>query len=73
MSGAVIYALGLLGMNYADTGPLMVLTAGGLGGKLFDVYGSYDVVWYMAIGLGLFAGLIHLPIRELKAPAFAAA
>ena len=44
-----------------------------LGGKLFDIYGSYDVVWYMAIGLGLFAGLIHLPIRELKAPAFAAA
>ena len=26
--------------------------------------GSYDVVWWLAIGLGVFAALINLPIRE---------
>ena len=44
-----------------------------LGGKLYDIYGSYDVVWWMSVGLGVFAGLIHLPIREIRARAFAVA
>ncbi len=44
-----------------------------LGGKLFDVFGTYDPVWWMGVGLGLFAALINLPIRELRAPRFAAA
>lgn len=44
-----------------------------LGGKLFDQYGSYDPVWWMGVALGLFAALVHLPIREQRAPAFAAA
>jgi MFS family permease len=35
-----------------------------LGGLLFDVYKSYAVVWWLAVALGLFAALIHLPIRE---------
>ncbi len=35
-----------------------------LGGRLYDTTGSYDVVWYMAIALGLFAAIVHLPIRE---------
>lgn len=41
-----------------------------LGGKLYDTTGSYDVVWYLAIALGIIAGLINLPIdeRTLKRP-----
>ena len=35
-----------------------------LGGKLYDVTGSYDIVWYLAIALGIVAGLINLPINE---------
>ena len=35
-----------------------------LGGRLYDAYGSYDVVWGIAIALGGFAALINLPVRE---------
>lgn len=35
-----------------------------LGGYLYDRTGSYDVVWYIAIGLGVLAALINLPVRE---------
>ena len=35
-----------------------------LGGYLYDRTGSYDIVWYIAIALGIFAALVNLPIRE---------
>jgi predicted MFS family arabinose efflux permease len=35
-----------------------------LGGVLYDKTGSYDIVWYLAIALGVFAGLVNLPVRE---------
>ena len=35
-----------------------------LGGYFYDVFGSYDYAWYIAIALSLFATLIHLPIDE---------
>ena len=35
-----------------------------LGGYYFDLYGSYDYAWYIAIALSVFATLIHLPIDE---------
>ena len=35
-----------------------------LGGKLFDATGSYDIVWYLAMALGIVAGLLNLPIDE---------
>ena len=35
-----------------------------LGGYLYDRSGSYDVVWYIAIALGVLAALINLPIKE---------
>ena len=35
-----------------------------LGGYLYDKTGSYDVVWYIAIALGVFAAIVNLPIRE---------
>ena len=39
-----------------------------LGGLMFDRTGSYNAVWYLAIALGIVAGLLNLPIdeRELK-------
>ena len=35
-----------------------------LGGYLYDRTGGYDVVWYIAIALGVLAALINLPIKE---------
>jgi MFS family permease len=35
-----------------------------LGGLLYDRTGTYDLVWMIAIGLGIFAALINLPIQE---------
>ncbi len=35
-----------------------------LGGIFYDLYGSFDYAWYLSIALSLFAGLIHLPIKE---------
>ncbi|RFO95463.1 MFS transporter [Rhodoferax lacus] len=35
-----------------------------LGGYLYDKTGSYDMVWYIAIALGVAAALINLPIKE---------
>ncbi|NQV55518.1 MAG: MFS transporter [Rhodospirillales bacterium] len=37
-----------------------------LGGYMFDLTGSYDLGWQVAAGLGVFAGLIHLPISERR-------
>ena len=35
-----------------------------LGGYLYDQTGNYDIVWLLAIALGLFAALVNLPVRE---------
>ena len=35
-----------------------------LGGVLYDRTGSYDLVWYIAIGLGLIAAVVNLPVQE---------
>ena len=35
-----------------------------LGGYLYDATGSYDIVWYIAIALGIFAALVNLPVKE---------
>lgn len=35
-----------------------------LGGVLYDVYGNFDLVWWIAIVLGLFAAAVHWPIPE---------
>jgi len=35
-----------------------------LGGFLYDRTGSYDIVWYIAIALGVLAALVNLPVRE---------
>ena len=35
-----------------------------LGGRLFDTYGSYDVMWWISVALGFIAALMHMPIKE---------
>ena len=35
-----------------------------LGGYLYDRTGSYDLVWYLAIALGVLAALINMPVKE---------
>jgi MFS family permease len=35
-----------------------------LGGYLYERTGSYDIVWWLGVALGIFAALVNLPIRE---------
>lgn len=49
-----------------------------LGGVAFDVFGSYDAMWWISVALGLASAAVHLPIDErpvarLAGPAAAAA
>jgi hypothetical protein len=44
-----------------------------LGGILYERTGSYDVVWWGAIALGLISALINLPIVEKPVPRMATA
>jgi predicted MFS family arabinose efflux permease len=39
-----------------------------LGGYLYDAYGSYDLIWWLSIALGLIAALLHWPIDERAVP-----
>ncbi len=35
-----------------------------LGGQMYDIYGSYTVVWWIGVGVGAFSAIVHLPVRE---------
>jgi len=36
-----------------------------LGGLFYDIYGSYNIVWWVGIGVGAFSAIIHLPVKEI--------
>jgi MFS family permease len=38
-----------------------------LGGRLYDITGTYDLVWWVGVGVGAFSALVHLPIRDRPA------
>jgi predicted MFS family arabinose efflux permease len=46
---------------------------GWLGGRLYVLTGSYDVVWWLSIGLAVLAALLNVPIREVPVPRLQAA
>ena len=50
-----------------STSPL-VLAGVWLAGRLYDVTGSYRLVWWIAIGLSLMAAALNLPIKESLPP-----
>lgn len=35
-----------------------------LGGRMYDIYGNYTIVWWVGVGVGAFSALVHLPVRE---------
>ena len=36
-----------------------------LGGFFYDMYGNYDIVWWVGIGVGAFSAIIHLTVKEI--------
>jgi MFS family permease len=39
-----------------------------LGGIIYARTGSYDILWWIGVLLGVFAALVHLPIKDAPAP-----
>ena len=37
-----------------------------LGGKLYDIYGDYTMVWWIGVGIGAFSAIVHLPVKEVR-------
>lgn len=44
-----------------------------LGGRMYDLYGDYTLVWWVGVGVGAFSAIVHLPIRENRSPEVVAA
>ena len=68
-SGLVAYMYGLRYMGTLYGIVFLSHQLGGflgvwLGGRMYDVYGSYTAVWWIGVGVGAFSALVHLPIRE---------
>lgn len=63
----------LLGIVFL-THQLGSFTGAWLGGYLFDLTGSYDIVWWASVGLGIASAALHWPIdeRPIHRPAAAA-
>ena len=56
--------LGLLGGIVFLTHQIGSFIGVWLGGYLYDQFGSFDVIWWLAVVLGLAAAIIHWPIKE---------
>ena len=39
-----------------------------LGGRLYDLYGTYTTVWWVGVAVGAFSAIVHLPVRENRTP-----
>ncbi|UYV37864.1 MFS transporter [Rhodobacteraceae bacterium D3-12] len=37
-----------------------------LGGRMYDIYGSYTAVWWIGVGIGAFSAIVHLPVKERR-------
>ena len=37
-----------------------------MGAWYYDLYGSYNVVWWIGVGTGVFSAIVHLPVREAR-------
>mgnify|MGYP001628238716 FL=1 len=37
-----------------------------LGGRMYDMYGDYTMVWWVGVGVGAFSALVHLPVKEKR-------
>ncbi|PQO23852.1 MFS transporter [Rhodobacteraceae bacterium WD3A24] len=35
-----------------------------LGGALYDLHGTYTLVWWVGVGVGLLSALVHLPVAD---------
>jgi MFS family permease len=44
-----------------------------LGGVVYDATGTYDLMWWLSIALGMAAAIVHLPIQERRVVAAAPA
>ena len=44
-----------------------------LGGYFYDVFGSYDAMWWICVALGFAASVLHFPIAERPVPRLAVA
>jgi MFS family permease len=66
---AHIYGLRYMGTLYGivffshQLGSFLVVW---LGGRMYDAFGSYTVVWWIGVGVGAFSAIVHLPIRERR-------
>ncbi len=38
---------------------------------MYDIYGTYDPVWWLGVAFSLMAAILHWPIREEAVPALA--
>ena len=39
-----------------------------LGGRMYDIYGDYNLVWWIGVGVGAFSAIVHLPVKERALP-----
>ncbi|MBY6093070.1 MFS transporter [Maritimibacter alkaliphilus] len=39
-----------------------------LGGKMYDVYGDYTLVWWIGVAVGALSAVVHLPVKENRVP-----
>jgi MFS family permease len=68
-SGLVAYIYGLRYMGTLYGIVFLSHQIGGflgvwLGGRMYDLYGDYRLVWWVGVGVGLLSAIVHLPVNE---------